>query len=113
MRRRGRWRGAEPPVAQKKMAQETDGTYTCILGNHPPEAAMKTKLTLTIDEDVVPRAKRYAQGRGVSLSSIVEKTLRDLTHEAPPAAAADPWRGRSGPASRDEARFRALARKLL
>ncbi len=39
---------------------------------------MKTKLTRTIDEDLVPKAKRYARVRGVSLSSVVEGALRGL-----------------------------------
>lgn len=34
-----------------------------------------TKLTLSIDEDVVRRAKRYAETRGTSVSRLVEKYL--------------------------------------
>ena len=40
---------------------------------------MKTKLTLTIDEDLIPQAKRYAEARRDSLSGLVEKALQDLT----------------------------------
>jgi hypothetical protein len=36
-----------------------------------------TKLTLSVDEDVVGRAKRYAQARGTSVSRLVG-TLLDL-----------------------------------
>jgi Family of unknown function (DUF6364) len=40
---------------------------------------MKTKLTLTIDEDLIPQAKRHAEARRDSLSSLLEKALQDLT----------------------------------
>jgi hypothetical protein len=34
---------------------------------------MKTKLTLTIDEGLIPQAKRYAEAQRESLSGLVEK----------------------------------------
>jgi hypothetical protein len=34
-----------------------------------------TKLTLSVDEDVVQRAKRYAARRGTSVSRLVERYL--------------------------------------
>ena len=73
---------------------------------------MKTKLTITVDRNLVPRAKRYALQRGVSLSSLIEDALRELTAEEAPSFA-DRWRGRFEPASRDDERFRALADKYL
>lgn len=42
---------------------------------------MKKKLTITIDAELLPRAKRYARARGVSLSSFIERSLRELTEE--------------------------------
>ena len=36
---------------------------------------MKTKLTITVDPEVVPAAKRYARSQGVSLSSLIEGAL--------------------------------------
>ena len=74
--------------------------------------AMKTKLTITVDKDLIPRAKRYARRRGVSLSSIIEDALRELTRDEAPSFA-ERWRGRFEPASRDDDRFRALADKYL
>jgi hypothetical protein len=47
----------------------------------------KTKLTLTVDSNVVARAKRYAKQRGVSVSQIVEAYLAAVSE--PPSAAAD------------------------
>ena len=39
---------------------------------------MKQKLTITVDSDLLPVAKRYARSRGVSLSSLVEQSLREM-----------------------------------
>ena len=47
----------------------------------------KTKLTVTIDSEVLPRAKEYARAHGVSLSALIEEALRDaLEAEAAPEA---------------------------
>ena len=40
---------------------------------------MKSKLTVTIDSELVPRARRYARSRGISLSALIELSLRELT----------------------------------
>ena len=40
---------------------------------------MDTKLTLKLDNDVISRAKRYAQSRKTSLSKIVESYLDSVT----------------------------------
>ncbi len=37
------------------------------------------KLTLSVDEDVVQRAKRYAARRGTSVSRLVERYLKLLS----------------------------------
>jgi len=42
---------------------------------------MNTKLTLKLDEEVVDRAKVYAERRGTSLSRIVEGFFAGLTNE--------------------------------
>jgi len=42
---------------------------------------MNTKLTLKLDEEVVERAKAYAELRGTSLSRMVESYFVGLTHE--------------------------------
>jgi post-segregation antitoxin (ccd killing protein) len=71
---------------------------------------MKTKLTVTIDRELLPRAKRYAREKGVSLSSLIEDALRNLG-EAGGTPFAERWRGRFVPADRDDERYRALADK--
>ncbi len=73
---------------------------------------MKTKLTVTIDAELLPRAKRYARTRGVSLSSLIEDALREMAAEEEPSFV-HRWRGRFEPASRDDERFRILAEKYL
>lgn len=73
---------------------------------------MKRKLTITVDGELVPRAKQYARSRGVSLSSLIEASLRQIAAEDTPSFASR-WRGRFEPARRHDARYEALARKYL
>ena len=42
---------------------------------------MNTKLTLTIEESIIEKAKKYANAKGKSLSSIIENYLRAITKE--------------------------------
>jgi hypothetical protein len=42
---------------------------------------MKTKLTLTIDESVIKRAKRFARYNDTSISEMVEKFLDAATQD--------------------------------
>lgn len=73
---------------------------------------MKTKLTITVDDDVVPRAKRYARSQGTSLSRLIERALREVTTPAAHTFATR-WRGRFRPARRKDERYRRLAKKYL
>jgi len=40
---------------------------------------MRTKLTLTIEDNVITSAKKYARKKGESLSGIVENYLKSIT----------------------------------
>ena len=40
---------------------------------------MSTKLTLTIDETVIERAKKYAKSQGRSLSNLIEDYLKTVS----------------------------------
>ncbi len=40
---------------------------------------MKQKLTITVDSELVPMAKKYARSKGVSLSALIEQSLRETT----------------------------------
>ena len=74
---------------------------------------MKQKLTITVDAEVLPVAKRYARSRGVSLSSLVEQSLREMAREDAPSFASR-WRGKFRAAGReDDPRYEALAKKYL
>lgn len=42
---------------------------------------MNTKLTLTIEQTIIERAKRYAKQKGRSLSDIIENYLKVITKE--------------------------------
>ena len=45
---------------------------------------MDTKLTLTIEQSVIEKAKVYAKQKGQSLSDMVENYLRSVTHSTRP-----------------------------
>jgi hypothetical protein len=74
---------------------------------------MKQKLTITVDADLLPIAKRYARSQGVSLSSLIEQSLREVAGEHAPSFSSR-WRGKFRAAGReDDPRYDALARKYL
>ena len=73
---------------------------------------MKTKLTVTIDEEVLPRAKEYARRQGVSLSRLIEHALREMSSDAE-TSFSQRWRGKFQPAKKDNERYRRLAKKYL
>jgi hypothetical protein len=73
---------------------------------------MKQKLTVTVDAELIPKAKRYARSRGVSLSSVIEDSLRRLTEDQEPPFV-EKWRGRFEAASGEDDPFLALAEKYL
>ena len=73
---------------------------------------MKKKLTITVDANVLPLAKRYARSRGVSLSSLIEQALREMTIQQEPSFSLK-WRGQFKAADRGTPRYDALARKYL
>jgi post-segregation antitoxin (ccd killing protein) len=76
------------------------------------EAGMKAKLTVTIDEELIPKAKEQARSQGVSLSDLIERALRGLTLEKRRSFSAR-WRGRFKAARRKDDRYKALAEKYL
>lgn len=71
---------------------------------------MKTRLTLTVDRELLPAAKRYARERGVSLSALVESALREMTG-GDAATFAERWKGRLVLSERGDERYRALTEK--
>lgn len=73
---------------------------------------MKRKLTITVDAQLIPVAKRHARRCGLSLSSMIEKSLRETIGESTPSFASK-WRARFRSAEPDDPRYAALARKYL
>jgi len=73
---------------------------------------MKAKLTVTIDEQLIPKAKERARSEGVSLSDLIERALRDATLERN-GSFSSRWRGRFKAARRKGDRYKALADKYL
>ena len=74
---------------------------------------MKRKLTITVDAELLPAAKRYARSRGVSLSSLVEQSLRELAGGDTPSFASR-WRGKFRAAEHEgDPRYDALVGKYL
>lgn len=71
---------------------------------------MKKKLTITVDEDLLPRAKSYARSRGLSLSAVVEEALRSLAGAEQPSFS-ERWQGKFTLAERDGDRYRYLVKK--
>lgn len=51
---------------------------------------MNTKLTLTINEAIIQKAKEYAKGKGRSLSDIIENYLNFLVEEKTNTTASTP-----------------------
>ena len=45
---------------------------------------MNTKLTLTIEKSLIDKAKKYAKGKGRSLSDIVENYLKVIIKDDTP-----------------------------
>jgi hypothetical protein len=75
---------------------------------------MKTKLTITIDRDLLPKAKRYARTKGVSLSELIEARLREVSGDTAAPSFSSRWRGAFDVAEHaDDPRASALARKYL
>ncbi len=73
---------------------------------------MQQKLTVTLDDTLIHDAKRHARLRGLSLSALVETSLRESLADGAPSFATR-WRGHFRPAQRDDQRYQALARKYI
>lgn len=77
-----------------------DHTYTII----------KTKLTITVDRELLPKTRRYARARVISLSFLIKDALRGLA-KPEKSSFTERWRGRFVLADRNDERYRALADK--
>ena len=57
------------------------GRVFCIIFARIKYVIMNTKLTLTVEQTIIERAKLYARAKGRSLSDIIENYLKMLTSE--------------------------------
>jgi len=73
---------------------------------------MKNKLTVTIERDLIPKAKAYAKLHGTSLSEIIEETFKKLPRRKG-ASFSGRWRGKFTVVLKNEYRFRKLSEKYL
>lgn len=73
---------------------------------------MKTKLTVTIEKDLVPKAKRYARTHGVSLSRLIENNLHSLV-DSKLDSFSERWRGKLSISPKEDQRFKRLTQKYL
>lgn len=68
---------------------------------------MKSKLNLTIDEELIPLSKAYARKKGKSVSQLVESLLlEEIRRETP--SFAEKWRGRFQSVEKEEPRYKVL-----
>ena len=72
----------------------------------------KRQLTVTIDSELLTEAKELARLRGLSLSSLIEQSLRNVMGQRTQSFASR-WRGQFKPVERNDARYAALAKKYL
>ena len=74
---------------------------------------MKKKLTITIDSELIPVAKRYARQHGISLSALIERYLAQMTHEESQSFATR-WRGKFRPTEKQgDPRYEYLKKKYF
>ena len=74
---------------------------------------MKQKLTITVDAELVPAAKRYARSQGMSLSAVIERSLREVAGEQTESFAKK-WRGKFKLAERHgDPLYEALVKKYV
>ena len=73
---------------------------------------MKKRLTISMDADVIAIAKRCANSRGISLSALIEQSIRESAKADTPSFASR-WRGEFRAAERKATRYDALAKKYL
>ena len=70
------------------------------------------KLTITVDAELVQMAKKHARSRGVSLSSLIEESLREVARDHSESFASR-WRGRFRAAGFGDPRYDSLEEKYL
>ncbi len=73
---------------------------------------MKTKLTISVETALIPKAKRLASQEGTSLSQLIEEYLKNRVLDRGDSFS-QRWRGTFSEADRKGARYQQLAKKYL
>ena len=73
---------------------------------------MKSKLTLTINREIIGKAKIFVRRRGTSISALVEKILAKTIDEKKDPFVAR-WTGKFELAEKDEKRYQKLKQRYL
>ena len=72
---------------------------------------MKTKLTVSVDDEMIEFGKEYAASRGTSLSQLIEDSLRELQRSGKPSFSSR-WKGKfSKRSSKGDPRMRWLEKR--
>ncbi len=74
--------------------------------------AMKSKVTLTIDKELIPIAKYYARSHGRSLSQLIETSLREMS-AADEKPFSGRWKGKFKKSGKTELRYAILAKRYF
>jgi len=73
---------------------------------------MKTKLTLSVDKNLIPKSKVYARRFGKSVSQLVEDLLREKIEQSEIRFSAK-WQGKFTIEHKDSPRYKKLADRYL
>ncbi len=79
---------------------------------HGKDIEMKAKLTIMMDETLIPKAKQYAKNHGSSLSALLEESIKKIIFK-PQKSISEKWRGKLNVDSKNTPRFKKLADKYL
>ena len=73
---------------------------------------MRTKLTLSVDKNLVPKSKLYARRIGKSVSQLVEELLKEKIAESE-TSFSKKWRGKFKLNEKDDSRYSKLNDRYL
>lgn len=73
---------------------------------------MKSKLTLSINREIIGKAKNFVRRRGTSISALVERILAQTIDEKKDSFVAR-WTGKFELAENDEKRYQKLKQRYL
>ncbi len=73
---------------------------------------MKTKLTLSVDKNLISKSKVYARKHGKSVSQLVEELLRKKVNQSE-MSFSEKWRGKFTLSPKNDSRYKKLSERYL